>query len=191
MNQSIGFFNKVAGVGSKILEVLGGKPASAEIKRYLERVAEIYNLLVDIHDEVVKVAVKTSLAANMNEAREALKEIEYSSLENTFRARRWCDELQRLGQALRPLSQDAGLSGDDQQTWDEFCSALERREGEVVYLYIEKLYDFRRLAYPAYSDLSLKSLKEKVEDIRKRLVTQKAQFDHLAKKAEAMRKRLG
>lgn len=187
MNQSIGFFDEAARVGSQILEVLGGKPAADPIRNYLERVQEIYDLLVKIHDEVANVAVKASLAADMDEARAALTEIEHSSLEDTFRARDWCDELERLGHALRPLGQDAGLSGEDLQIWDEFCVRLENREGEVALLYYEKLYDFRMLAY---NENSFDALREKVEDISNQLVTQKAKFDLLAKKASAMRQRL-
>jgi hypothetical protein len=134
------------------------------------------------------VAVKTSLAANEAEAREALQELEYDSLVDTFRAQQWCDELERLGHALRPLRHNAELSADDQQIWDQFCQHLEMREGEVAYLYLDRLYDFRQLAH---RDLSLKELKEQVDKISKQLVTQKAEFDLLAQKAAVMRQRLG
>jgi hypothetical protein len=198
MNQTLGFFDQVARVGSLILDALGGAPTTTAFqkhwkpvqdiyKQYLKRVEEIYTLLGSIHDQVADVAVEVGLAANMDEAKEAIKKIESSSLADTFRANDWCDELQRLGEALRPLGQEAGLSEEDQRTWDEFCSALEQREGEVAKLYNDKLYDFRMLVY---GDLSLESLKEKVKGISDQLVTQKARFDLLAKQAKATRQRL-
>jgi hypothetical protein len=188
MNASIGFFEEVAQVGDHVLDLLGGEPPSRAVTTYLKHVADIYRLLVAIHDEVSDVTVKASVADNLHDAQQALRSIDHQALEETFRVRRWCDELERLGQALQPLGQEAKLAGNEQQTWNEFCVALERREGEVAWLYDSKLYDIRRLAD---KNLPFDALKSEVKEVSRQLIMQKAEFDLLAKQAEAMLRRLG
>jgi len=187
MSEPINFFNEIARVGTTILETLGGKPATTVTEKYLKNVTQIYNLLSKIHDNIADVAFKVSFAANMDEARETLKEIQSDSLENTFRTLGWCEKLGKLGKKLLPLIEDVDLSEDDQKIWKEFCSTIELREVETARLYDKKLYDFRMLAH---RDISLKALIEKANDISEQLVIQKARFDLLAKKAETMLKRL-
>lgn len=123
----------------------------------------------------------------MDEARKCLDGIGYSPLEQTFRANKRCDELQRLGTSFRPLSDDAGVTGTDNKIWDEFCQALELREGEVTDLYDKKLIDLRQFSYRV-TDIEL--LKKLVNDTSEMLVIQKPKFGLLSKQAKAMRDRL-
>jgi hypothetical protein len=188
VNDSIGFYDEVARVGSEILEMLAGSSAADrakdDVSTYLDLVAQIYNLLTQVHDQVATVAVRVTVATTLAEARQDLQGIGHTGLEDTFRAMDWCDQFEKLGKDLRPLREDPGLSPNDQKIWDEFCETLEQREGEVAMLYDHKLYDLRRLAS---DDLSLETLKQEVDQILEQLVTQKARFDLLAKRAKAMR----
>jgi chromosome segregation ATPase len=184
MNSSLDFFSEAAGVGSYILDT-----ASPDVKRkYLEQVSRIYELLRDIHDVVIDITIKTSLAKDLDQAKHALEGINNEALEGTFRARNWCDRLERLGKAVHSLTDDAKLAGRNLEVWNEFCTAMEQREGEVALLYDDKLFQLRGLAS---TETSLVTLREKVDKISEELVTQKARFDYLAKKAEAERDRLG
>ncbi len=184
MNGSIGFFDETARIGAEILKALGSTPAT---RQYLWHVARIYALMNKIHEDVAAATIEASEASTLDEARQALKRLDHGSLENRFRARNWCDRLQKLGQALRPLGQDSHLPKGDRKIWDEFCTALEHREGEVAMLYDLKLYDLRVLAD---GETSLASLASQAEEISSQLVLQKAQFDYLARKADAMHRRL-
>lgn len=188
MSRSIGFFDDAARVGSNILNALDSGQVSDQVKNYMERAAEIYRLLVKVHGELADVAVRVSLAKDLSEARQVLESIQHTSLESTFRARKWCNEFERLGEQLQPLGSQIGLPPDDANIWDEFCYHLRMSEGEVALLYEDKLYDFRQLKDTVDS---LEQLKVRVATISDQLVTQKANFDLLAKKAEAMRERVG
>ncbi len=187
MNGSITFFDRASQVGSLILEAVGGgaKLKAKDVKRYLKLVSRIYNLLIKIHNEIIDITIEAGLAKNLETAKKILKQIDQGSLKSTFQAKNWCDTLEELGRALHPIDQDVSLSGDDQKVWDEFCSSLEQREDEVAWLYVNKLTDLNTLAYNA---TSLEELTKQVNTICEQLVVQKAQFDHLAKKARAMKK---
>ena len=143
--------------------------------------------MAQVHDEVASLAVRVSLASDLDEAHHALGRLDNQHLSEVFRARQWCDEFEWLGKELEPLATELGLAETDQQTWREFCSALAMREGEVAYLYEQKLYDLRLLQDRF---LPIEDLKRTVDGITKHLVVQKANFDLLAKKAEEMRRRL-
>jgi hypothetical protein len=184
MNGSIRFFSEAARVGRRILDT-----ASPDVKKtYLEEVSRIYALLRDIHDLVIDVAIRTGNARDLDQAKRALAGINDVALEGTFRARNWCDRLERLGKAVHPLTKDANLTGRDRDIWEEFCTTLEHREGEVARLYYMKLMDLTSLGN---TEATLATLREKVDKISEELVIQKAGFDFLAKKAEAERDRLG
>lgn len=183
MPQSIDSFNDTARVGRKVLNTL-----SPDLKlKYLDGMARIYGLLRDIHDLVIDVAIRAANATDLDQAKRALQGINEDALEGTFRARNWCNRMERLGKSIRPLTDDARLTGKDRSDWELFSTALQNREGEVAWLYYDNLAELRDLATTA---TSLEALKTSVESISEELVTQKAQFDFLAKKAEAERDRL-
>jgi hypothetical protein len=187
MDTSIGFFDKVGRVGAIILETLGPSVNNYMVIAYLDKVEDIYNLLMKIHDEVVEVVIKTDYAKTVDDIKTTLQEVGHDSLKDTFKANKWCDQLQELGIALRPLSIDANLLGSDREIWDEFCTALEQREDEVAKLYYEELLDLRDLPNKV-TDVVL--LKQMLNNIATQLVTQKAKFDLLAKRARSMRNHL-
>ena len=187
MKSSIEFFDEAAGVGSRIIQNLGNSPATPEVKKYLDLVARVYQVLVQIHDDVVEATIYASLAATIEEAKQALQGIQQSVLKDTLKAQDLCAKLRKLGHDLHPLTQAAKLSADDQSIWKEFCQNLEQGESQTARLYDEKLYDLHVL--PG-NEPSLNALKKKVEDISAQLVTQKARFDFLARMAAAMHNRL-
>lgn len=188
MDTSIRFFDEAARVGAVILQTLGPSTDTQKVITYLEKIEDIYLLMMKIHDEIVDVIIQANYTKNIAGIKKVLKGIEYGALEHTFRANKWCDELQELGIALRPLGYDAHLVGADREIWEEFCTTLERREGEVADLYDKKLWDLRQLPY-RMKDVEL--LKQMLDVTATELVAQKAKFDLLARKAKTMRTRLG
>ena len=82
---------------------------------------------------------------------------------------------------------DTRLPDSDRKTWNEFCAALEQREGEVAVLYDQKLYDFRGVAR---RNASLDAIKLDAELMSQQLVAQKAMFDLLAERARGIRRQL-
>jgi len=187
MADSIRFFDDAAQVGETILTALNEGPANEQAASYFERAGKIYHLMVDVHDEVANLTVRVSLARDLDEAKHALSRLDNERLTDVFRVRNWCDEFEWLGEALLPLADEINLSDEDRAIWHEFCQSLSQREGEVAYLYEVKLYELRRLKD---SKRGLESLKRAVDRISNKLVTQKARFDLLAKKAEAMRRQM-
>jgi prefoldin subunit 5 len=185
---NLGFFDEAATVGAGILEILGGSTATPAIKRYLEIVGRIYQIMSQIHDSLAEVAIDVSLSTSMDEASQSLTRLTQMELKKALKAQDLCDELEQLGRELRPLLQKTDkLSEREKSTWNVLCRDLEGREEEVANLYDENLYDLRML--PS-TESSLESLKVKVENIATQLTTQKARFDLLAKKARAIRERL-
>lgn len=189
MGNSILFFEEAARVGETILVALdeGEGPANKKVASYFENAGKIYHLMANVHDEVSNLTVRVSLARDLAEAQHALSRLDNERLADVFRARDWCDEFERLGQELLPLADELNLAESDRAIWEEFCHSLSLREGEVAYLYEDKLYELRRLKN---SKRSLESLKQEVDRISNKLVTQKAKFDLLAKKAEVMRRQI-
>jgi len=187
MVDSIRFFEEAARVGEAILSALDSGPANQKLASYFERSGKIYKLMANVHDEVSNITIRVSLTRDLGEAKHALGRLDNERLADVFRARDWCDEFEWLGKELLPLGDELNLSKEDRDIWYEFCSSLRQREGEVAYLYEDKLYELRRLRD---SKRTLPSLKKEVDRIAKKLVTQKASFDFLAKKAEAMRRRM-
>ncbi len=186
MPEPMNFFDDAARVGELILNSLGGmQNQSAAI--YLERAGKIYRLMAQVHNEVAALAVRVGLSQNVGEARHALSRLDNERLSDVFRVMNWCDEFEWLGNELAPLADRLGLGANDRAVWSEFCQSLSLREGEVAYLYQEKLFSLRRLED---SSMPLEQLKTEVDGICRQLTTQKARFDLLAMKAEAMRRRL-
>ena len=187
MSDSIRFFEEAARVGEVILVTLAGSQSSKKVANYFDSSSKIYHLMSEVHDEVTNLAVQVSLARDLDEAKLALSRLDNEKLTDIFRARDWCDQFERLGQELLPLGDELKLPEADRAIWGEFCNSLSLREGEVAYLYEDKLYELRRLSD---SRRSLESLKQVVDRITNRLVTQKAKFDLLAKKAETMQRQM-
>jgi predicted nuclease with TOPRIM domain len=186
MNE-ITFFDDVAAVGSRILQVLGGTPPGSDSDRYLQLVEEIYAVLAQIHDGIVDVMIDVSQAQTMQQAVQSLTRVQQMDLRDALKAQSLCDELARLGNALRELPDKVnGLTPGEKQAWDELCQQLERREGGTARLYDLKLYDLRVLPHNMNT---LGPLKAEVEKICNVLVVQKAQFEYLAKQAKATRSR--
>jgi hypothetical protein len=76
MNDSLGFFSEVAAVGRLILDT-----ASPDVKKkYLDQVSKIYELMRDMHDMVVDVTIRASLADNLAEAGRALSALHLDAL---------------------------------------------------------------------------------------------------------------
>jgi len=184
-------FDEFTRVGSEILDTLAGPSAKTkakdDLRRYLSLLDEIYGLLAQVHDKVADVAVRVTLADTLDEARQIMEGVEQASLTDTFRAQDWCDQFEELGHSLREVGQQGGLSPADQQTWDAFCTVLENREAQVAMLFDTNLYELRHLAD---GNPPLDVFKQQVEGITEQLVTQKAEFDLLAKRAAALRARL-
>ena len=187
MPNEIRFFDEAARVGEEIFAALSHEASSGKIRSYFELSEKIYNLMVDVHDEVANLTVRVSLTSDLDEARHALSRLDHDRLADVFRVHDWCDEFEWLGNELAPLADELGLSQEDRDIWEEFCHSLSEREGEVAELYNSKLYDLRRLSEPQHS---LDFIKDTVDHISETLVTQKAKFDLLAKKARAMRHRM-
>lgn len=177
----IGFFNEVAAVGGEILSSLGGRD---DVAPFLRRTRDVYQLLVEIHDDLLNATVEVGTARTLDDARSVLRSLHHSALESVFRARRWCDELEALGHDLRRLP--VGIRIDDTNTWDEFTSSLQQREGEVAWLYEEAMY---RVISRAESATSLTELQTYIDSVSDELVMQKARFDFLAKRAAAIARR--
>lgn len=187
MNTSIEFFDETANVGAQIIKRLAKSGATSDVKEYLELVTRIYEVLAQIHDTVAEATINASFATSMNEAEQKLRSIEAGGLKNSLQTQNLCDELRRLGQHIRPLEETAQLSNDEKKVWDEFLDSLEGGESQTAQLYDAKLYEVTCL--PS-TEPSLDSLKNSLDVISAQLVTQKARFDLLAKKAAALRSKL-
>ncbi len=184
---SITFFDRVTTIGSKILQVYGGLPASSETNKYLKLVEEVYKTLSQIHKNLIDVTINADLAQTMDEAKQILGRIQQMGLKDVLKAQNLCDKLGQLGHRSRELPQDKfGFTAEEKDTWDEFCCELEDREGGTARLYDLKLYDLRVLHD---NETNLDTLKTKVNEISNALAIQKAQFDLLAMKAKAFRSR--
>jgi hypothetical protein len=187
MSTSIAFFDQTADVGSQIINRLAKSGATSDVKEYLNLVGRIYEVLAQIHDMVAEATISASFAASMGEAKKSLESIESGGLKNALKTQNLCDELRRLGQGIRPFKETTQLSADDKKVWEEFLDSLEGGEAQTAQLYDMKLYEVK---YLPSSEPSLDSLKEKLDAISGQLVTQKARFDLLAKKAAALRSTL-
>lgn len=177
----VSFFDEVAAVGSELLDELGGRD---DVPEFLRRARDVYQLLAAIHDDVVNAAIEVSTARTLDEARHVLRALHHDALESVFRARRWCDEMETLGQDLRQLP--SGVTLDRQDTWTQFTETLQQREGEVAWLYEEAMY---RVLSRAESATSLEELQRYMSSVSDDLVLQKAKFDLLAKRAAAIARR--
>lgn len=177
----VSFFEKVADVGDEILGELGDRDDAAP---FLRRTRDVYLLLIEIHDSIVNATVEAGTAASLDDARRVLRSLHHDALESVFRARRWCDELESLGEDLVQLPSGAAIA--DLDTWQEFTSALQEREGEVAWLYEDAMYD---VLGHAENVTSLDELKTFIEGVSSELVVQKAKFDLLAKRAAALARR--
>jgi hypothetical protein len=177
----ISFFDEVAAVGGEILTSVGGRN---DVAPFLRRTRDVYQLLVEIHDDIVNATVEVGTARTLDEARRVLRSLHHDALEPVFRARRWCDEMEALGQDLHTLP--AGVYIDGTRTWDEFTVRLQQREGEVARLYEEAMY---RVISRAESATSLTQLQDYIDGVSAELVLQKATFDLLAKRAAAIARR--
>lgn len=187
MPNQIQFFDEAVRVGGAILAALGDATADDSVASYFERCGKICRLMAQVHDEVASLSVRVSLARDLDEAKHALSRFDNDRLADVFRARQWCDEFERLGKELEPLADELSLADTDRDVWREFCGSLRQREGEVAYLYEDKLYDLRRLKY---TQNTLEDIRDTVDVIAEQLVTQKAKFDLLAMRAEEMRRRM-
>lgn len=177
----VSFFDEVAAVGSEVLDALGGRP---DAPPFLRRARDVYQLLVEIHDDILNATVEVSTVRTLDEGRHVLHALHHDALESVFRARRWCDELEALGRDLHTLP--PGVNIDDVGTWDRFTTTLQQREGEVAWLYEEALYN---VISRAESAATLDELKNFMYAVSDELVTQKAKFDLLAKRAAAIARR--
>jgi hypothetical protein len=174
----ISFLDEVAAVGREILTSLGGR---ADVSPFLRRTRDVYQLLIDIHDDIITTTVEVGTAKTLGEGKRVARSLHHDALESVFRARRWCDELQALGDDLNVLP--AGVQIDDIDTWEKFTVTLKQREGDVARLYEEALWEVISRAEQATSLAELKSYIDSVSD---ELVMQKAKFDLLARRAAAL-----
>jgi hypothetical protein len=169
---SIGIFDSVASEGDRFLRSMGLTPVAAP---YLDAVAETYETLAGIHDQVVDVSVKVSEANSIDEAREALTTLSADNLRYDLKMQGLCDTLENLGHQLR-----------QEGYFPELTESLERGERGTAEMYATNLVELIDLPDTVSS---LDSLKTRVDDISDRLVLQKARFDLLAKKLRAKQAR--
>ena len=171
------FFDEVAAVGDELLQHLQGR---GNARQFLLRVRDVYQLLVEIHDDIVTAAVEVEAATTLDKGRSAVRALRHDSLEAVFRARRWCDELQSLGNDLQFTP--AGTLPPS-HTWDSFTQSLREREGEVAMLYETSMRDVIQLAGTIGS---LSELQAFMSQVSEELIVQKSRFDYLAKRAAAL-----
>lgn len=171
----------MATVGGEVLRSLGRRDDAAP---FLRRTRDVYLLLIEIHDDLANAAVEVGTARTLDDARRVLRSLHHDALEPVFRARRWCDELEALGEDLQVLP--AGVHIDGAGLWQEFTGRLQQREGDVARLYEEAMYG---VISRAESTPSLTQLQDYMDSVSEDLVVQKAQFDLLAKRAAAMARR--
>ncbi len=105
---AISFFEEVATVGGEILSSLGGRDDAAP---FLRRTRDVYRLLIEIHDDIANATVEVGTARTLGDARRVLRSLHHDALESVFRARRWCDELEALGEDLRVLPPSVNIGG--------------------------------------------------------------------------------
>lgn len=177
----ISFFDEVAAVGNEVLDALSRRPDTAS---YLRRTRDVYQLLVEIHDDILNATVEVGTVSTLDEGQRVLHSLHHDALESVFRARRWCDELEALGDDLQVLPAGVTIGGID--TWLRFTWALHDRESKVAWLYEDAMYNMISRAESASTIQDLKTYMYEVSD---ELVTQKAQFDLLAKRAAAVARR--
>lgn len=177
----VSFFDEVAAVGSEVLSALGGRD---DVAPFVRRTRDVYQLLVEIHDDLMNATVEVATARTLDDGQHVLRSLHHDALESVFRARRWCDELEALGHDLGELP--AGVHVGDIGTWEQFTTTLQQREGEVARLYEEAMYSVISRAEAA---TSLEELQTYMESVSSELVLQKAKFDLLAKRAAAIARR--
>lgn len=177
----LGFFDEVADTGNEILTALRGQDKNAT---FLRRTRDVYELLASIHDDLLDAAVEVGVTDSLEEGKRVLKSLHHDALESVFRARRWCDELEALGRDLSQLPGNVVIADGD--TWLDFTSRLQQREGEVARMYEEAMWGVTSRAESAQS---LDELKQYMDSIGTDLVAQKARFDLLAKRAAALARR--
>ncbi len=182
----VGFFDEVAAVGNEILDVVGGSTGASDpaTTTFLLRIRDVYLQLIAIHDDIANATVDVGEAESLDDAKHILKSLHHDALESVFRARRWCDELEALGHDLQRIP--ANIAITDRSTWDDFTNRLRQREGEVAWLYEEAMYN---VISRAESATSLDELQSYVRGVSDELITQKARFDLLAKRAAALARR--
>ena len=173
----LGYFDRVSTLGARMLSVIGGAGRDDVAENYLRVLAEVYAVLAQIHEHVLDVTLDVGVAADRAQAEQALDRLQALGLRDVMRAGDLCDELGRLGQELTGIE---SLSGADAADWDQFRRALQDREAGTSRLYDEKLMELRTLPR---REPDLDALKRTVEEVSRDLVTQKAQFEWLAKRA--------
>jgi hypothetical protein len=175
---SFGYFDRLAGLGGRILNTLGGADRTTVVNEYLRVLSGVYTVLAQIHGHVLDVTLDVGVAKDRAEAEAALERLQALGLESVIRAQDLCNELERLGHQLTGIE---GLSGGgDAAEWEQFRSVLQRREAGTSELYDEKLYELRTLAH---REPDLEALKRIVQEVSHNLVVQKAEFEWLAKRA--------
>lgn len=184
MNGSIGFFDRSADVGARILDYLAGEPPGINVKDYLQLVAEIYETFSQIHEGISDVTIEVALAQELPAAKSSLARLRQMGLRDSMKAQQLCDQLEELGHEIQTtLLNLPHLDGETAAVLQELSIKLAEREMGAARLYDEALYDLHNLTY-AETDLFL--LKSNVNTISQQLVFQKARFDFLARKARHM-----
>lgn len=88
--------------------------------------------------------------------------------------------LKLVGEIYEKLREIPGLSGTQKAVWVTLADELQSREAQTAWLYFDRLSDMRVLTA---SDADLPSIQGRVRQIRDELLTQKAEFDQLARRA--------
>lgn len=175
---SIEYFGRVAGLGDRMLNAIGGTGRDQAMERYLAALREVYTRLGQIHEHVLDVTLEVGIARDHAQAAAALDRLQALGLESVMRAAELCNELERLGHELTGIEK---LSEADAAEWEEFRSALQRREAGTSDLYDQKLLELRNLAR---HEPDLDALKRQVAAVSHELVMQKAEFEWLARRAD-------
>jgi len=183
MTNSHGFFNLAAAAGGRLISTVAGSQEAPTARRYLNLVQQVFMLLSRIHDEVLDTVVRVLETPDLAEAKALIKELDGNSLRDVMKVEQLCDQLRDKGAKLRPVVENSpGLAPDDRMALLDVIGSFEYGEGETAALYNGQLYDLQTAVTSANATDEIQNI---LEEAATELSSQKAQFDLVARRAQA------
>lgn len=183
MANSHGFFNLAAAAGARLINTVAGTGEATTAKRYLNLVQQVFELLARIHDEVLDTVVRVLETPDLAAAKTLIRELDGNSLRDVMKVERLCNELRDKGTQLRPVVENLpDLPPADRKALLDVIMSFEYGEGETAALYNRQLYDLQTAVDTARGTGEIQNV---LEAAATELSVQKAQFDLVARRAQA------
>lgn len=153
-------------------------------RKYKWLLGQISELLKTTHGMVVSRLEQIEDARQLEDAEQALAELNTQALEESFRLEGMCDTFEGLGNVLGNMAseseQSGELSANDVQAVYAFAGRLSYREQEVATIYTQEITEVADLLSSGAGDLQ--ALQQRARVARVRLTDEMADFDAKARR---------